>query len=111
MHAGTAVGDLPMAFSLIRHAIEANGADATLRDEFAAVLLKKGFSAQALEQAEKALEMDPHLASAHVTLATALVASKRFDEAIAAATRAISLETNVQSAWSVLRDAKASLCD
>jgi len=111
VHAGTAVGDLPMAFSLIRHAIEANGADATLRDEFAAVLLKKGFSAQALEQAEKALEMDPHLASAHVTLATALVASKRFDEAVAAVTKAISLQTNVPSAWSVLRDAKASLCD
>jgi putative PEP-CTERM system TPR-repeat lipoprotein len=78
------IGETDLAATYLAMAVERNPEAADLRVDLAKVLSKKGERAQAIEQLENAIHLDPGVANADVLLIQNLLQEKRFDKALQA---------------------------
>ncbi len=83
----------------LRKAIE-TAPTAELYDKLGAVLLEGGRADQAVSQFQKAVQLDPKFAPAHVDLGNALASQGRFDDALAELRKAIDADPKLARAYS-----------
>jgi adenylate cyclase len=88
--------------ALARRAVALDGADAEARLRLSNALRQRGDYEGALAEAERALATTPNLAYGHDTLGTALIASGRPKEGLAALERSIRLDPRAQRSASGL---------
>jgi putative PEP-CTERM system TPR-repeat lipoprotein len=82
--ANISVGETDLAATYLSKAIKQRPEAADLRVELATVLGRKGERAQAIEQLESAIHLDPGMANADVLLIENLIRDKQFDKALQA---------------------------
>ena len=78
------LGDTDLAAAYMTKAIEQKPDSAALRVDLAAILSEKGQRAQAIEQLQSAIHLDPGLVAADVMLIQDLIRDKQFDKALQA---------------------------
>jgi superkiller protein 3 len=81
------------AMTALQEAISVNPNQAVYRDTLGVVALELGRPDMALEHFKKAVELDPIYADAYFHMGTALAEARRWDDAVTAAYKAISLPT------------------